>query len=305
VDRPVGAAVYGQFLDEPGGMLADVTITRLAEDRFRVLTGAGYLAADLGWIQANVRAEDGRVAVRDVTDDWTVIGLWGPRARDILWQTTSDDVSDAGIPIRTAREIHLGSGAPALATRISYAGELGWEFTVSPEWAVSAWDALVAAARDLGVGMEPVGYRALESLRLEKGFRYYGAELTTQDSPIEAGMGPFVRLGKGDFIGRKALLAARDTSPGGPARRLRTVTVGGDDWLPIFGGEAVRMNGEVVGRLRSAAFGYTVRRTVGTAYLPASVAQDTPIEVDVFDRREPGIVAPDVLHDPTGARMRG
>jgi 4-methylaminobutanoate oxidase (formaldehyde-forming) len=305
VDRPVGAAVYGQFLDESGGMLADVTITRLAEDRFRVLTGAGYLAADLGWIRTNVRAEDGRVAVRDVTDDWTVIGLWGPRARDILMQTTSDDVSDVGIPIRTAREIHLRSGAPGLATRISYAGELGWELAVSPEWAVSAWDALVTAARDLGVGMEPVGYRALDSLRLEKGFRYYGAELTTQDSPLEAGMGPFVRLGKGDFIGRTALIAAREASPGGPSRRLRSVTVGGPDWLPVFGGEAVRMNGEVVGRLRSAAFGYTVEKTIGTVYLPASVADGAPIEVDVFDRHEHGVVAADVLHDPTGARMRG
>ncbi len=305
VDRPVGAAVYGQFLDESGGMLADVTVTRLAEDRFRVLTGAGYLAADLGWIQANVRAEDGPVAVRDVTADWTVIGLWGPRARDILGETTTDDVTDAGIPIRTAREIHLSSGAPALATRISYAGELGWELTVSPEWAVPAWDALVGVARDLGLGMEPVGYRALDSLRLEKGFRYYGAELTTRDSPLEAGMGPFVRLGKGDFIGRDALLAARDASPGGPTRRLRSVTIGGEDWLPIYGGEAVRMSGEIVGRLRSAAFGYSVMRTVGTIYLPASVAEGTPIEVDVFDRTEPGIVAADVLHDPTGARMRG
>lgn len=305
VDRPVGAAVYGQFLDESGGMLADVTITRLGDDRFRVLTGAGYLAADLGWIQANVRAEDGPVVVRDVTDDWTVIGLWGPRARDILGQTTSDDVSDAGIPIRAAREIHLGAGAPVLATRISYAGELGWELTVSPEWAVSVWDALVAAARDLGVGLEPVGYRALESLRLEKGFRYYGAELTSRDSPLDAGMASFIKPGKGDFIGRDALLAARDASPGGPARRLRSVAIGDDDWLPIYGGEAVRMNGEVVGRLRSAAFGYTVMRTVGTVYLPASVAEGTPIDVDVFDRREPGIVAADVLHDPTGVRMRG
>ncbi len=305
VDRPVGSAVYGQFLDEPGGILADVTITRLAEDRFRVLTGAGYLAADLGWIRANVRAEDGSVALRDVTADWAVIGLWGPRARHILGAATGADISNAGIPIRTAREIHLGPGAPVLATRISYAGELGWELTVAPEWAVPAWDALVAAARDLDAGLEPVGYRALESLRLEKGFRYYGAELTTRDSPIEAGLEPFVRLGKGDFIGRKALLAARDASPDGPARRLRSVTVGDDDWLPIFGGEAVRIDGEVVGRLRSGAFGYTVERTVGTVYLPASVAEGTPIEVDVFDRREPGIVAADVLHDPTGARMRG
>jgi 4-methylaminobutanoate oxidase (formaldehyde-forming) len=313
VDRPVGAAVYGQFLDDRGGMLADVTVTRLGEDRFRVLTGAGFLAADLGWIRSNTRAEDGPVEITDVTDRWTVIGLWGPRARDILASTTRDDVSNAGIPPRTARAIRVGvaphdAGAgpvPVMATRISYAGELGWEITVAPEWAVSAWDALLAAAGEVGAGIRPVGYRALESLRLEKGYRYYGAELTSRDSPLEAGMAPFVRFDKGEFIGRGALLAEHDRQPRGPARRLRTVTIGGANWLPIYGGEAVRIDGKVVGRLRSAAFGYTVGRTVGTVYLPSSVPEGTPVEIDVFSGREPGVVAPDVLHDPAGARLRG
>ncbi len=116
-------------------------------------------------------------------------------------------------------------------------------------------------------------------------------------------MGPFVRLGKGHFIGRDALLAERAATPAGPARRLRTVTIGKDRWLPIYGGEAVRSDGEVVGRLRSAAFGYTVGSTVGTVYLPASLPEGEPLEVDVFDSREAAVVAPDVLHDPTGARM--
>ena len=306
VDRPVGAAVYGQFLDVRGGMLADVTITRLGADRFRVLTGAGFLAADMGWIRANIREEDGPVDVRDVTDDWAVIGLWGPRARDILRAASEADISDAAIPIRSAREIRVGAdGQPILATRISYAGELGWEFTVSPERATATWDALVAAGRAVGAGLEPVGYRALESLRLEKGFRYYGAELTMQDSPFEAGMAPFVRLDKPDFIGREALVAYRASHPDGPARRLRTVTIGGDAWLPIYGGEAVRIDGEVAGRLRSAGFGYTVRCTVGTVYLPADIPEGTPIEIDVLGGRESGVVAADVLHDPAGARMRG
>ena len=305
VDRAVGSAIYGQFLDQRGGMLADVTTTRLGEDRFRVLTGAGYLATDMGWIRANIAEADGPVEVEDVTDRWTVIGLWGPRARDVLAAATDDDVSNAGIPLRTAREIHVGPAAAAcLATRISYAGELGWELTVAPEWAVAAWDALVGAGEKVGAGLEPIGYRALDSLRLEKGFRYYGAELTMQDSPLEAGMAPFARLAKGDFIGREALVAAGAGGATPPARRLRTVAIGGDAWLPIYGGEAVRINGEVVGRLRSAAFGYTVGRTVGTVYLPAEVAEGTPIEVDVFDGREAGAVAADVLHDPTGARMR-
>ncbi|MBI2764267.1 MAG: FAD-dependent oxidoreductase [Chloroflexi bacterium] len=304
VDRPIGAAVYGQFLDRLGGMLADVTITRLAEDRFRVLTGAGYLAADMGWVRAN--AEPGEaVEICDVTDDLAVIGCWGPRARDILALASGDDVSDGGIPIRSAREIRVGpSETRVLATRISYAGELGWEFTVARADAVAIWDALERAALATGAGLEPVGYRALDGLRLEKGFRYYGAELTTQDRPFEAGMGPFVRLGKGDFVGRDALVTWRDANPHGPSRRLRTVTIGGDAWLPIYGGEAVRINGDIVGRLRSAAFGYTVGQTVGTVYLPAAIEEGVGVEIDVFDRRESGRVAADVLHDPTGARMR-
>ncbi|HEX4897158.1 MAG TPA: FAD-dependent oxidoreductase [Candidatus Limnocylindrales bacterium] len=304
LDRPAGAAVYTQFLDARGGILADVTVTRLADERFRVITGAGYLAADMGWIRAN--AEPGEaVEIRDVSDDLAVIGLWGPAARDVLAGATGDDVTGSGIPLRAAREIRLGeSKARVLATRISYAGELGWELTVDPEWAVATWDALVAAADEVGAGLEPVGYRALESLRLEKGYRYYGAELTTRESPFEAGMAPFVRLDKGDFIGRDALVAELAAHPDGPGRRLRTVTIGGDAWLPVYGGEAVRVEGAVAGRLRSGAYGHTVGRTVGTVYLPAAIEEGTQIEVDVFDRREAGVVAADVLVDPTGARMR-
>jgi glycine cleavage system aminomethyltransferase T/glycine/D-amino acid oxidase-like deaminating enzyme len=308
VDRPVGSAVYGQFLDERGGMVADVTVTRLADDHFRVLTGAGYLASDLGWLLANTDEADGATQIRDATDDWTVIGLWGPRAREILATASPDDVGGEAIPLRTARKIRIGP-APALATRISYAGELGWELTVEPAWATAAWDAIWAADAATGAGLEPVGYRALESLRLEKGYRYYGAELTAQETPFEAGLGPFVRLAKTDFIGRSALLASREQDKSGERnerseRRLRTVVIGGSDWLPIYGGEAVRIGGEVVGRLRSAAFGHTVGRTVGTVYLAASIVEGAPIEIDVFDGRVGGTVAPDVLHDPTGARMR-
>jgi glycine cleavage system aminomethyltransferase T/glycine/D-amino acid oxidase-like deaminating enzyme len=304
VDRPIGSAIYTQFCDENGGVVADVTATRLAADRFRVLTGAGYLAADLGWLVARA-ADDPPIAgveIRDVTDDWTIIGLWGPRARDVLGDVTAGAVDDAGLPMRQARTIRLGK-AEVLATRLSYAGELGWELTVRPADAVAVWDALMAAGRRHGV--EPIGYRALESLRLEKGYRYFGAELTPRETPFEAGMDRFVRLDKGAFVGRDALLTRRASEPDGPSRRLRTVTIGGSDWLPIYGGEAVRIAGEVVGRLRSAAFGYTVGRTIGTTYLPAGVPDGAGIEVDVFADRTSGEVAPDVLVDPSGSSMRG
>jgi glycine cleavage system aminomethyltransferase T/glycine/D-amino acid oxidase-like deaminating enzyme len=305
VDRPLGSTIYGQFLDPNGGIVADVTATRLAPQRFRVLTGSGYLAADLGWLVARA-ADDPPIAdveVRDVTEDWTVIGLWGPRARHVLAGVTANPVDDRALPLRQVRAVRIGD-AKVLATRLSYAGELGWELTVPPAEASAVWDALLVAGAAHGI--EPIGYRALESLRLEKGYRYFGAELTPRETPSEAGLDRFVRLDKpGGFVGRDALLARRAAEPDGPARRLRTVLVGGDDWAPIYGGEAVRIDGEVVGRLRSAAFGYTAGRTVGTTYLPSRIAEGTPIEVDVFADRVAGEVAPDVLVDPTGARMRG
>jgi 4-methylaminobutanoate oxidase (formaldehyde-forming) len=304
VDRPPGSTIYGQFLGTDGGIVADVTATRLSRDRFRVLTGAGYLAADLGWLVA--RAADDPpiddVVVRDATDDWTVIGLWGPRARDVLGEVTHDAIDDEAIPARQARAIRV-SDANVLATRLSYAGELGWELTVEPARAIGVWDALVGAGAAHGI--EPVGYRAIESLRLEKGYRYFGAELTPRETPFEAGLDRFVRLQKGDFVGRDALLARRAAVPDGPARRLRTLVLGGPDWAPVYGGEAVRVGGDVVGRLRSAAFGYTIRRTIGTAYLPRDLAQGAAVEVDVFDARLAGEVGPDVPYDPTGERMQG
>jgi 4-methylaminobutanoate oxidase (formaldehyde-forming) len=305
VDRPIGSAIYTQFCDPNGGVVADVTATRLADDRFRVLTGAGYLAADLGWLVA--RAADDPpiddVNVRDATDEWTIVGLWGPRARDVLGAATSDPVDDAALPARQARTVRIGA-AEVLATRLSYAGELGWELTARPAEAVGVWDALTAAGEPHGI--EPIGYRALESLRLEKGYRYFGAELTPRETPFEAGMDRFVRLDKpGGFVGRDALIARRDAEAPDSARRLRTVVTGYDDWLPIYGGEAVRIDGEVVGRLRSAAFGYTVGRTIGTTYLPANVAEGTEIEIDAFAERVPGEVAADILIDPSGSKLRG
>lgn len=303
VDRPAGSLVYTQFCDARGGIVADVTVARLAADRFRVVTGAGYLASDLAWLRTHLIEEgDGPVLLRDVSGDLATIGLWGPSARDVLARATEDDVSDGAIPLRQAREIRVG-GAAVHAARISYAGELGWELSVGTEWAVEVWDRLGAAGVDFG--LEPFGYRALDSLRMEKGYRYFGTDLTMLDTPLEAGLGPFVRFEVGPFVGRDALLATRDAAPDGPARRLRTLVIGEADYLPVYGGEAVRADGEVVGRLRSVAYGATVERTIGYAYLDAAMGPGTELEVDVFDTRAAATVAADVLVDPSGARMRG
>jgi 4-methylaminobutanoate oxidase (formaldehyde-forming) len=300
LDRPVGSVVYTPFCDERGGIVADVTATRIAPDHFRVVTGAGFLASDLAWLRWH-REDDEEVSLRDVSDELATIGLWGPRARGILGAATDDAVDDAALPMRQARSIRVGP-APTLAARISYAGESGWELTTERGWAVTVWDRLRAAGAD--AGLEPIGYRALDGLRMEKGYRYYGTDMTMLDTPFEAGLGAFVRLGKGPFNGRDALRRQRDDEPDGPARRLSTVLVGDDD-APVYGGEAVRADGEVVGRLRSVAYGPAVSRTIGYVYRGANLAKGARLTVDVFETRVPAVLAPDVLWDPDGARMLG
>ncbi|MGH2407638.1 MAG: FAD-dependent oxidoreductase [Candidatus Limnocylindrales bacterium] len=302
VGRPIGSVVYSQMLDERGGMLADVTVTRLAEERFRVVTGAGYLGGDLGWLRANVGDDEAPVSLRDESEDWACLGLWGPHAREILSVATDAELSDAVLPLRQARWVEVGGG-PVLAARISYAGELGWELYVAPEWATQAWDRLVDAGH--GFGLAPFGYRTLDALRMEKGYRYYGTDLTSAETPDEAGLGAFVRTGKGAFLGREAILEQRGRQPAGPARRLRTVLIGDEAYVPVYGGEAVRDGPSVLGRLRSVAYGYGLSRTIAYVYLPSTIAEGERLEVDVFGLAVPAVVAADVLHDPTGARLRG
>ena len=302
VDRPPGTIVYTQWLDDRGGMVADVTVTRLSADEFRVVSGAGYVAADLGWLQANASILEARVRLDDVSEDFATLGLWGPRARDVLAVAAISDVSSSTLVLRRAVEISIG-GAPVLAGRISYAGELGWELTVPRSWAVAVWDRVVRAGADHGLAI--IGYRALEALRLEKGYRYYGTDLTMLDRPDEAGLGGFVRPDKGPFRGRDAIVAQREREANGPARGLRTLRIGGAEYQPIYGGEAVRLDGAVIGRLRSAGYGYGVASTLGTVYLPAEVREGQSLDVDVFEGRVAAAVAANVLHDPSGARMRG
>ncbi|MGH7764206.1 MAG: FAD-dependent oxidoreductase [Candidatus Dormibacteraceae bacterium] len=276
IDRPVGSVVYTQLLEKDGGMAADVTITRLGEDHFRLVTGAGYVNSDLGWLRLQQRDSDPPVDLRESSDQLSVIGLWGPHARDVLERVTPDDLSDTGFPFMTAQNLHVG-GAAVLAQRVTYVGELGWELYLDPSWAVQVWDRLMAAGREHGV--RAGGYRALDSLRMEKGYRYYGTDLTLLDNPYEAGLGFCVRLDKGDFNGRDALMAARGA---GIKRRLRTLAVGDDEYVAVYGGEAVHHEGRVVGRLRSCAYGFTVRKNLAYSYLPVELKPGDEVQVEVF-----------------------
>jgi len=289
VDRPAGSVVYTQLLEKNGGIAADVTITRLAKHHYRVVTGAGYVNSDLGWLRLQVRERDPAVDLRESTEDFAVIGLWGPSARDILERVTGDDVSDQGFPFMQAKAIRIG-GARALAQRVTYVGELGWELYLEPAWAGQVWDRLMDAGRPNGIS--PGGYRVLDSLRMEKGYRYYGTDLTLLDTPLEAGLGFCVRFEKPEFNGRKRLLAQRE---GGIERRLRTLEVGGEEYQPIYGGEAVYGDGKVIGRLRSCGYGFTARRNLAYAYLPAGLGPGGEVEVEVFGERVPARVSVDAV----------
>ncbi|HTZ04499.1 MAG TPA: glycine cleavage T C-terminal barrel domain-containing protein, partial [Gaiellaceae bacterium] len=198
---------------------------------------------------------------------------------------TDDDVSVEALPFRTAKELRIGAAA-VLAQRITYVGELGFELYVPRADAVQVWDALVAAGSP-----EPVGYHALDSLRLEKGYRYFGADLTASDTPFEAGLGFCVAPGKRPELDRK------------PAQRLRTLLVG-DGYVTVYGGEAVHAGREVVGRVRSAGYGFTVERTIALAKLPAGLAEGTEVAVDVFGDLVPAVVAADCLYDAANERVR-
>jgi 4-methylaminobutanoate oxidase (formaldehyde-forming) len=289
IDKPPGSVVYTQFLERDGGIAADVTVTRLADDHFRVVTGAGYVNSDLGWLRMQQRNGDAQVELRETTDELSVIGMWGPSARDVLEQVTDADVSEEGFQFMHAKPLHIG-GAVALAQRVTYVGELGWELYVEPAWAVQVWDCLMAAGHEFGI--RPGGYRALDSLRMEKGYRYYGTDLTLLDNPYEAGLGFCVQLDKGDFNGREALVAARQA---GITRRLRTLAVGEDEYLPIYGGEAVHREGAVVGRLRSCAYGFSARKNLAYAYLPVEIGPGGSVGVEVFGRLVPASVTADAV----------
>jgi glycine cleavage system aminomethyltransferase T/glycine/D-amino acid oxidase-like deaminating enzyme len=299
IDRPAGSVIYTQFLNRRGGIVADVTVTRMEQQKFRVITGAATVDGDRGWLELCQRPQDGPVEIRDCSDELAVIGLWGPLSRAVLGACTDDEISNQALPFRRARRIDL-AGASILAQRITYVGELGYELYVPRRWAVQVWDRLVAGGTEHGI--TPGGYRALESLRLEKGYRYFGTDLTSSDTPYESGLGFCVALQKGEFNGRDAL-----SRPGAdqPSRRLRTVTVGDDRHVTIYGGEAVRHAGSVVGRVRSCGYGYTVRRNVALATLPAEFELGTELTVDVFGDAVAARIEPDALYDPDGERVRG
>ncbi len=290
VAKKPGSITYTQMLNTKGGIECDFTVTRLAEDRFMIVTGTAFGRHDLSWIAAHAPRD---VAVRDVTGSMACFGLWGPRAGAILSTVCDDDLS---FGYMQARFVTVGD-VPCWALRVTYVGEHGWELYPSSEFAVRLWDTLVAAGIDHG--LVPGGYRAIDSMRLEKGYRAWGSDITSETDPYSAGLGFAVRTDK-TYLGRGALPAAA-----GGAQRLCCLVLG-DPLSVALGNEPVSLpTGEVVGRVSSGGLGYSLGVSIAYAWLPAEhAAPGTSLAVEVFGDVVAAEVRADPLYDPTGTRLR-
>ncbi|MFN8222033.1 MAG: FAD-dependent oxidoreductase [Gaiellales bacterium] len=295
VAREVGKVTYTQMLNPRGGIECDFTVARLAEDRFRIVTGTAFGRHDLAWIVQHA-PRDGSVQVADVTGQHACFGVWGPSARALLQPLTKTSLANEAFPYMTSQELSLGA-VPCLAVRVTYVGELGWEIYCSAEFGRRLWDTLWDVGRPHG--LVAAGYKAIDSLRLEKGYRVWGADISPKETPYAAGLGFAVKEEKGEFVGRDALSLAA-----APEAVLCCLTLD-DPRAVALGSEPVRVGGELVGRVTSGGYGYTVERSIAYAYLPeAQAAVGTEVEVEIFGEWVGAEVAAEPLYDPTGARIR-
>ncbi|HEV7322290.1 MAG TPA: FAD-dependent oxidoreductase [Ensifer sp.] len=304
IDVEIGRSVYTGLLNGRGGYESDLTVMRLATDRFLLITGSAQAVHDADWIRKNI-ALDAHVTLTDVTSAYSVLALMGPKSRDILARLTSADLSNTNFPFSTIQEIDIGY-ATAFANRMTYVGELGWELIVPTEFAVGVYEALHEVGRDFG--LTDCGYYALEALRLEKGYRAWSRELTPDITPYEAGLAFAVALDKwGDFIGRRALVEAK--AKGTPSRRIVQMTV--DDPLPmLWGGELILRDGKPVGEVRSAAYGHTLGRSVALGLIENASGVDKAyldtgrFEIDLAGVRHAATVHLSPAYDPKALRVK-
>jgi glycine cleavage system aminomethyltransferase T/glycine/D-amino acid oxidase-like deaminating enzyme len=295
VARDVGAITYTQMLNQHGGIECDFTVTRVEEELFSIVTGTAFGNHDLSWIRRHA-PQDGSVRCSDVTARWACFALWGPRARDILAPLT-DDPLDFGY--MRMRDLAVGD-VPVRALRVTFVGELGWELYCPTEYGAGLWRTLWKAGREHG--LTAGGYRAIDSLRLEKGYRVWAADITPEETPYEAGLGFCVRKG-GGFIGESALGIGSGGAPPSPQRKLRCLVLE-DPRSVALGNEPVRVDGEIVGRVTSGGYGYTVERSIAYAYLPSEVELGSAVELDIFGEWVGGVLAREPLFDPKGERIR-
>lgn len=302
VAKPVGSIIYTQMLNDRGGIECDLTAVRVAKDEYYIVTGTGYATHDFDWISRNI-PEGMNAQLVDVTSSNAVLSLMGPKARDILQSITRDDISNEAFSFGTARIIGI-AGCPVRAMRVTYVGELGWELHLPVEYATTVYDALMQAGQPHG--LRDAGYRAIESLRLEKGYRAWASDIGADHTPAEAGLGWAVKLKKNiDFKGRKAAEAQRDQ---GVKKILACFTTDPD--VVLSGRETIYRNGERVGWLTSGGFGYTVGKSIGYGYVRANEVIDRDhvlsgeYELEVATDRVPCKVQLGPLYDPKMERVK-
>jgi dimethylglycine oxidase len=294
VARAVGSVTYALLLDERGAIRSDVTVARLGPETFQ-LGANGPL--DLAWLRAHLPA-DGSAQVTDLTSSLACLGLWGPLARQVVERASDDDWSDAAFPYYSARRRQIGE-IPVTALRVSYVGELGWELYVSPDYGGRLWDVLWAAgAPD---GLIAAGRAAFDTLRLEKGYRLWGADMQTEYLPDEAGVGFALKAKATPAIGQEAALAARAA---GVSNRLCCLTLD-DPGVVVMGKEPILLDGEPAGYVTSAGFGFSIGESIAYGYLPASAEPGRRVEIEYFGCRHPATVRHEPLFDPAGTRVRG
>jgi 4-methylaminobutanoate oxidase (formaldehyde-forming) len=294
VARDVGRITYTQMLNSRGGIECDFTVARLGEETFSIVTGTAFGNHDREWIRRHL-PDDGSVQVRDVTAGWACFGIWGPRARDVLAPLTPQSLENEDFPYMSVRDLTVAN-VPVRALRVTYVGELGWELYCPTEYGATLWRELWEAGEPHG--LVAGGYRAIDSLRLEKGYRVWGADITPDETPEEAGIGFTVKMDK-DFLGREALAGAT------PRKRLCCISLE-DPRSVALGNEPVRVGGEIAGRVTTGGYGYTVERSIAYAYLPPEHAEPgTRVELDIFGEWVAGELAEEPLFDPGGDRVRG
>jgi glycine cleavage system aminomethyltransferase T/glycine/D-amino acid oxidase-like deaminating enzyme len=291
LEKSVGSVTYTLMLDSAGGVRSDVTVARLGPERFQVGIN-GNIDVD-----HFVKHAPSGVQVRDITGGTCCIGVWGPLARDLVQPLSREDFSHTGLKYFRARTARI-AGVPVVAMRLSYVGELGWEIYTSADNGLRLWDALWAAGQPLGV--IAAGRAAFNSLRLEKGYRLWGTDMTTEHDPYEAGVGFAVRPAKGEFLGRAAIEGRGEETA---TRRLRCLTID-DGRTVVLGKEPVFVNGAAAGYVTSAAYGYTIGRPIAYAWLPASADIGSSVEIEYFGRRVAATVAAEPLVDPGMERIR-
>lgn len=303
VAKPVGRLTYTQLLNSRGGIEADLTVARLAEDKFYIVAGTGFRTHDLAWIADHI-PNGSEAVLTDITEQCGTLSLMGPLARSVLTKVTTADVSNAAFPFAHVREIDI-AGHTVRAMRVTYVGELGWELHVPIEATGEVFDALMAAGREEDV--RPVGYRALESLRLEKGYRAWSSDITPNDTPFEAGLGWAVKLKKNtDFMGRKAL---EDVAGQPLTKRMAGFTLDDPD-VVLVGRETILRDGEPVGYLTSGGYGYTIGKSIGFGYVRNSegVSDDFlasgSYELVVATNRIPATIGMGPFFDPASSRVK-